>query len=146
MVDLPIKPLKQTRDDAMSTDISELTIGETDPVTLIHYHFDSWPDHGVPEGKAVQALSQLVDAVEQRRQSLDCEVWIHCSAGVGRTGTFITLSSLRRPGKVVRDSPLEPLPKDLADDPVAVTVDTIRECRAILVQTPEQLQLIYEMQ
>ncbi|WWC72702.1 uncharacterized protein I206_106666 [Kwoniella pini CBS 10737] len=143
---LPIKPIKQERYEDMSTDMKELLLGQTDPTTLLHYHFDSWPDHGVPEGKAVQALSKLIDEVEQRRQSLNCEVWVHCSAGVGRTGTFIALSSLRRPGKALNNSPLPPLPGDLAQDPVAATVDTIRECRAILVQTPEQLELIYKMQ
>ncbi|WVW80544.1 hypothetical protein I302_102529 [Kwoniella bestiolae CBS 10118] len=69
----------------------------------------------------------------------------YISAGVGRTGTFIALSSLRRPGQVTRSSPLGPLPPELDQDVVAQTVDTIRECRGMLVQTIEQLELIYEM-
>ncbi|WWC92420.1 uncharacterized protein L201_007377 [Kwoniella dendrophila CBS 6074] len=70
----------------------------------------------------------------------------YISAGVGRTGTFIALSSLRQPGEVTLASPLPPLPNDLSQDSVALTVDAIRECRRMLVQTPEQLQLIYDMQ
>ena len=43
------------------------------------------------------------------------------------------------------ESPLGPLPLDLREDIVAKTVDQLREWRGMLVQGPDQLQLIYEM-
>ncbi|KAK6906314.1 hypothetical protein L486_06122 [Kwoniella mangroviensis CBS 10435] len=143
---LPLKIENQQRRDEISCDVTEILLGADRPVKVHHYHFDSWPDHGVPQGRGVEALSKLVDEIQQRKDSLGCEVWVHCSAGVGRTGTFIALSSLRQPGLPKHSSPLGPLPEELSEDIVAHTVDVIRECRGILVQTPEQLGLVYEMQ
>ncbi|WVF67739.1 hypothetical protein IAT40_002498 [Kwoniella sp. CBS 6097] len=117
-------------------------------VTIHHYHFDAWPDHGVPKGKDVTALRNLVTEVEEKRKELSSEVWVHCSAGVGRTGSFIALSSLLSSDPTPPSQPtdLPPLPADLQADRVASTVDAIRECRGMLVQNPDQLRLIYEMQ
>lgn len=70
------------------------------------------------------------------------------SAGVGRTGTFIALSSLLLPPKEgvrIPESPLGPLPDGLQGDEVAETVDGIREWRGMLVQNEDQLKLIYEL-
>lgn len=48
-------------------------------VTRIHhYRFTEWPDHGVPAGKSIEALHELVLEVDRRRKELnDCEVWVH---------------------------------------------------------------------
>lgn len=67
---------------------------------------------------------------------------------MGRTGTFIALSSLLLPPKIevsVPESPLGPLPDTLAGDEVAATVDGIREYRGMLVQNEDQLKLIYDL-
>ncbi|TYJ52041.1 hypothetical protein B9479_007370 [Cryptococcus floricola] len=133
--------------EGLSSTLSEMVLqGEDRSVNLHHYHFDAWPDHGVPKGPGVQALRALVLEIEAKRKELDCEVWVHCSAGVGRTGTFIALSSLLTPGVAFHKSPLGLLPEAIHDDMVAQTVDTIRESRGMLVQNLEQYSLIYEMQ
>ncbi|KAJ8008827.1 hypothetical protein DPEC_G00082460 [Dallia pectoralis] len=56
-----------------------------------HFHYTVWPDHGVPE--TTQSLIQFVRTVRDyidRSPSTGATV-VHCSAGVGRTGTFIVL-------------------------------------------------------
>lgn len=64
------------------------------------------------------------------------------SAGVGRTGTFIALSSLFYPqSRVYETEDLD----DFEGDPIAETIDIIRRSRNILVQAPGQLMLIYDM-
>nr|XP_020015111.1 receptor-type tyrosine-protein phosphatase beta isoform X1 [Castor canadensis] len=59
-----------------------------------HFHYTVWPDHGVPE--ATQSLIQFVRTVRDyinRTPSVGPTV-VHCSAGVGRTGTFIALDRI----------------------------------------------------
>lgn len=61
------------------------------PRLLRHFHYTVWPDHGVPE--STQSLIQFVRTVRDyadRSPSTGATV-VHCSAGVGRTGTFIAL-------------------------------------------------------
>ncbi|XP_064418041.1 receptor-type tyrosine-protein phosphatase beta [Latimeria chalumnae] len=56
-----------------------------------HFHYTVWPDHGVPE--TTQSLIQFVRTVRDyinRTPGAGPSV-VHCSAGVGRTGTFIAL-------------------------------------------------------
>ncbi|KAI4878056.1 hypothetical protein NFI96_011663 [Prochilodus magdalenae] len=61
------------------------------PRVVRHFHYTVWPDHGVPE--TTQSLVQFVRTVRDyidRAPSTGPTV-VHCSAGVGRTGTFIVL-------------------------------------------------------
>ncbi|XP_037539760.1 receptor-type tyrosine-protein phosphatase beta [Nematolebias whitei] len=57
---------------------------------ITHYHYPSWPDQGVPNPPSLCAFTEHV------RQHLDAiprlgPAVVHCSAGVGRSGTFVTL-------------------------------------------------------
>uniref|UniRef100_A0A3B3V4H2 protein-tyrosine-phosphatase n=1 Tax=Poecilia latipinna TaxID=48699 RepID=A0A3B3V4H2_9TELE len=61
------------------------------PRMMRHFHYTVWPDHGVPE--STQSLIQFVRTVRDyvdRSPSTGATV-VHCSAGVGRTGTFVAL-------------------------------------------------------
>lgn len=62
--------------------------------TIVHYLFSRWPDFGKPEAEDRKGLIQLcrrsfIEARESPR-------FVHCSAGVGRTGTWIALDFLIR--------------------------------------------------
>uniref|UniRef100_A0A452RH51 Receptor-type tyrosine-protein phosphatase beta n=1 Tax=Ursus americanus TaxID=9643 RepID=A0A452RH51_URSAM len=59
-----------------------------------HFHYTVWPDHGVPE--TTQSLIQFVRTVRDyiSRSPGAGPTVVHCSAGVGRTGTFIALDRI----------------------------------------------------
>ena len=84
---------------------------------------------GVPSSP--DGMLALLDAVNSAADELDAPVVVHCTAGVGRTGTFIAvdlaISRLQLGGCV-----------DLID-----TVAAVRGCRAGSVQTREQLQFVH---
>jgi protein tyrosine phosphatase len=65
--------------------------GKKHCVTQIH--FTGWPDHGVPEGVAVQDFEKMLfKFIDWNLNSDPTEkAIVHCSAGIGRTGTTIGL-------------------------------------------------------
>uniref|UniRef100_A0A8C3J8H9 protein-tyrosine-phosphatase n=1 Tax=Calidris pygmaea TaxID=425635 RepID=A0A8C3J8H9_9CHAR len=68
---------------------------QLDSTRLIrHFHYTVWPDHGVPE--TTQSLIQFVRTVRDyiNRTPNTGPAIVHCSAGVGRTGTFIALDRI----------------------------------------------------
>eukprot|EP00759_Apiculatamorpha_spiralis_P027740 PhF_6_TR30443/c0_g1_i3/m.44698 len=60
--------------------------GGKDTRQVHHVHFKLWPDRGVPEvsSDVVQVMSLIKKVVQDQRP-----IVVHCSAGVGRTGTFV---------------------------------------------------------
>ncbi|XP_043959324.1 receptor-type tyrosine-protein phosphatase H-like isoform X3 [Gambusia affinis] len=62
--------------------------------TVKHFHFTAWPDHGVPQGTEV--LIRFRGLVRKHIESEESKAptVVHCSAGVGRTGTIIALDVL----------------------------------------------------
>lgn len=57
-----------------------------------HFHFITWPDFGVPNPP--QTLVRFVRAFRERVGTEQRPICVHCSAGVGRSGTFITLDRI----------------------------------------------------
>ncbi|XP_065066983.1 receptor-type tyrosine-protein phosphatase delta-like [Rhopilema esculentum] len=55
------------------------------------FHFTDWPDFGVPQERS--AMLSFVHLVRRYMQENEGPTVIHCSAGVGRTGTFIVIES-----------------------------------------------------
>ena len=66
---------------------------DTPPLEVVQLHYLAWPDHGVPANaiSMVNFIKRVRKAHPYSRQDL---LLVHCSAGVGRTGTFITLDSM----------------------------------------------------
>ncbi|XP_027138323.1 tyrosine-protein phosphatase non-receptor type 9, partial [Larimichthys crocea] len=109
---------------------------------VCHYLYVSWPDFGVP--KSASAMLDFREHVLQRReaavQSLGSSwtgppggppVVVHCSAGIGRTGTFCTLD--------ICLSRLE----DIGTVDVRQTVRRMRTQRAFSIQTWDQYYFCY---
>uniref|UniRef100_A0A3B4VJ94 Tyrosine-protein phosphatase non-receptor type 9 n=1 Tax=Seriola dumerili TaxID=41447 RepID=A0A3B4VJ94_SERDU len=109
---------------------------------VCHYLYVSWPDFGVP--KSASAMLDFREHVLQRReaavQSLGSSwtgppggppVVVHCSAGIGRTGTFCTLD--------ICLSRLE----DIGTIDVRQTVRRMRTQRAFSIQTWDQYYFCY---
>ncbi|CAK8674406.1 unnamed protein product [Clavelina lepadiformis] len=99
---------------------------------IFHFQLVSWPDHGVPT-----ATSPLMYLRRMIKEATDDEpnqpVIVHCSAGVGRTGTFIAMDIL-----------FDQLDQtSVVDVPGAVT--RMRERRVDMVQTVDQYVLVYKL-
>ncbi|KGL82815.1 Receptor-type tyrosine-protein phosphatase eta, partial [Tinamus guttatus] len=62
--------------------------------TVRQFHFTSWPDHGVPETTDLLINFRHLVQEYNSQNPIDSPVLVHCSAGVGRTGTFIAIDRL----------------------------------------------------
>jgi protein tyrosine phosphatase len=96
---------------------------------LQHVQYIGWPDHGVPDStEAFHSLLQRMDAVDPQ-----FPVIVHCSAGIGRTGTLIGAHAAMC---LLRE-------KRLTDSTIFELVRAMKQMRHGMVQRPEQYQFIY---
>ncbi|KAL1964089.1 hypothetical protein VTN77DRAFT_7507 [Rasamsonia byssochlamydoides] len=117
----------------------ELTVGSQSKIVW-HYLFAGWADYSKPEGEDREALLRLIKQSASRSTPDNPRV-VHCSAGVGRTGTFIALDHLLRElesGELLKAT-------DCEADPVFQTVNQLREQRMMMVYNEMQLHFIYEV-
>ncbi|SCU96369.1 LAME_0F16006g1_1 [Lachancea meyersii CBS 8951] len=107
------------------------------PKTVHHFYFDQWRDMSKPdEILPILKLSKH----SHKLNSPENPMIVHCSAGVGRTGTFITLDHLFHDTRDFTDSgPVEDYPHDLVEQ----IVSQLRSQRLKMVQTPDQYLFIY---
>ncbi|KAF9486324.1 phosphatases II [Pholiota conissans] len=173
-----ITPLQQTFSSNTTIDNQgDIVAPNSEPVIFEHLLYLSWPDHGVPDLEHRDSLLTFINLVDSiNRDKSHCSlhpgstsdhpcteldpdppVIIGCSAGIGRTGSFIAISSLLRKygclptasnpsmPSAIHPSPLGPLPNDFKDDLVLLEIDSLREQRPGMVQKNEQALLIYEV-
>ncbi|XP_065510800.1 receptor-type tyrosine-protein phosphatase O [Caloenas nicobarica] len=99
---------------------------------VMHFNYTAWPDHGVPTTNAAESILQFVQMVRQKSAKTKGPMIIHCSAGVGRTGTFIALDRLLQH---IRDH-------EFVD--ILGLVSDMRSYRMSMVQTEEQYIFIHQ--
>ncbi|XP_029132354.1 receptor-type tyrosine-protein phosphatase F isoform X11 [Labrus bergylta] len=99
--------------------------------TIRQFQFNDWPEQGVP--KTGEGFIDFIGQVHKTKEQFgqDGPITVHCSAGVGRTGVFITLSIV-----------LERMRYEGVVD-LFQTVKTLRTQRPAMVQTEDQYQLCY---
>lgn len=72
--------------------ITRVSKSESISRSVIQLHFTCWPDFGVPE--EARAMLKFVRHVRSHVNPTQGPMVVHCSAGVGRTGTFIAIDIL----------------------------------------------------
>ena len=103
-------------------------------------HFTGWPDHGIPDyrdGKVFQVFSEINKLVDQFNAEQK-PIIVHCSAGVGRTGTYVSMYLLEKE-----------IDKQIGDKSPIIRINVfnlvrkIKEMRLYMVQTPQQYLFVY---
>lgn len=106
---------------------------------IYQFHFKAWPDHGVPHDPGT-VLGFLQD-VTLRQSTLASEglspgpIVVHCSAGIGRTGTFIVIDIL-----------INLITYQGWDNEIDIqkTIQLVRAQRSGMVQTEQQYKFVYQ--
>ena len=133
----------------------------TEELEIRHLLFSGWPDFLIPEGEDKTALLELVrlsaslnrptDETDAQPNGATAPAHdllntsenpriVHCSAGVGRSGTFIALDYLL---SLLYSNELDNIDDD--KDPIAEIVDDMRKQRMMMVQGESQFNFLYEV-
>nr|XP_058925552.1 receptor-type tyrosine-protein phosphatase eta [Kogia breviceps] len=72
--------------------VKNIQTSESHP--LRQFHFTSWPDHGVPDTTDLLINFRYLVRDYMKQSPPESPILVHCSAGVGRTGTFIAIDRL----------------------------------------------------
>lgn len=131
-------------------------------VKVNHCHFIDWPDHGIPDSAAIMiefvkqvrkydmlraadyemGLTETTYQTDFKDQVLKNPTLVHCSAGIGRTGTYIVVDQMLHHFERTRDN------KDtnykLDADFVRRLGYDIRQQRALAIQTVDQYRFCYK--
>ncbi|XP_063320962.1 receptor-type tyrosine-protein phosphatase V-like [Pelmatolapia mariae] len=99
---------------------------------ITHYYYPSWPDRGVP--KSPSSLCVFSEHVRQHLETIPRlgPAVVHCSAGIGRTGTFVTLLWLQ-----------QLCARGIRPD-IKAAVQDLRLHRMWMVQTLEQYVFVHQ--
>lgn len=102
--------------------------------SVYHFHFTAWPDHGVPSDPS--CVLGFLHEVNAKQESLELRgpVIVHCSAGIGRTGTFIVIDLL-----------LDQIKREGVNCEIDIqrTILELRAQRSGMVQTEAQYKFVY---
>lgn len=96
---------------------------------VVHFYFKKWPDHGCPNDP--MHLITFVRKVKAEKIPSYSPIVVHCSAGVGRTGTFIGLDIIMQ--RLKNESKIN----------IYETVKKLRFQRMKMVQSLAQYTFLY---
>ncbi|XP_033738726.1 cell death abnormality protein 1-like isoform X2 [Pecten maximus] len=100
------------------------------PKEIKQFHFTKWPDHGIPD---IIHLLNFYKYVQSTETKLRGPMVVHCSAGIGRTGTFIAIDALVHYGTSKGNlAPFE-------------YAKTMRQNRMNMIQTKEQYVAVHQV-
>jgi len=102
---------------------------------VTHYQIASWPDKELPDEKIMKKMLDLLIVMIQDGTHKKMPL-VHCSAGVGRTGTFIALLMILSALKECE------FPEDFA---VPKFFCFLRQHRKVTIQTPAQFALVWKI-
>lgn len=124
-------------EDFVVTDLKLTHTGTGEERYVCHFQFTSWPDYGTPD--SALSMLQFLQCVREKQaeqvtamapawtgHTLGPPIVVHCSAGIGRTGTFCTLDIAIRKFE------------DIGKVDIKKTVESIRAQRAFSIQMPDQ--------
>jgi len=101
------------------------------PLIVTQYYYPEWPDKDTPSTDPMSIL-HLIRDVNVNHLKYQYPIVVHCSAGVGRTGTYITLDAMIE--KINTENKID----------IFGFISKIRERRQYLVQTAKQYVFIHE--
>jgi len=107
---------------------------------VFQFHFIGWPDHGVPDisdGKVFEIFCEINKKVDEYNKEKS-PIIVHCSAGVGRTGTFVSMYLLEKEIMKQINDKCEFIRFNIFN-----LVRKIKEMRMYMVQAPPQYEFIY---
>ena len=119
----------------------KLKIKEKNEERIINQiHFTAWPDHGIPDisdGKVFQDFCEINQKVDELNNKNNPMI-VHCSAGVGRTGTFVSMYLLEKEINEQINAKKEYIRFNIFN-----LVRKIKEMRMYMVQSEVQYEFIY---
>ncbi|VDM40199.1 unnamed protein product [Toxocara canis] len=97
-------------------------------LNVTHYHWSQWPDHSVPVAdRAPLRLFQMVRTAKR-------PICVHCSAGIGRTGSVVTIAYI-----------IECFLTNSRFEDLAEILQLLRQQRAGIVQTAMQYLYVHRI-
>ncbi|KAK7103069.1 hypothetical protein V1264_021197 [Littorina saxatilis] len=109
----------------------QIRLGKEKVRNVTQYHYTTWPDHGIPKTTALVDFWRTVHTAH-RAQTRASSLLVHCSAGIGRTGTFIALDIVKNQLRDQQHIDVFQVLKDMRND------------RCYMIQTKSQYSILYE--
>ncbi|XP_065194398.1 sushi, von Willebrand factor type A, EGF and pentraxin domain-containing protein 1-like isoform X2 [Sycon ciliatum] len=121
---------KTTKQDYVVSKLWVTNVQKGETREIAHWWFTAWPDFGVPASP--KALLVYLTKVKNAMRVSEGPIVVHCSAGIGRTGTVIVL-----------DICMQELEHDRHCD-IYRSFAMVRQDRGGMVQTKDQYKFIYQ--
>ncbi|OWZ13799.1 Receptor-type tyrosine-protein phosphatase, partial [Phytophthora megakarya] len=135
-----VQLLQEEQPERLGFIVRKFKVGKGHESRVIqHIQLTTWPDHGVL--RDFRVIAPMLDAVNSyradatRQHKVEARVVVHCSAGIGRSGTFIAIDILlKQLHQVLQDESGEENATEALD--IASVVHRLRSQRPGMVQTP----------